>query len=110
MQAVDIPARPVELNAELHCVGRRCDIFQFHAAHMGLRAARGALEQLRSRFQLIRAIGSGGETNPAHAFWRQMADEGLVDVLLDECGRVLWPEPQSSVLPARVAIVAQSNE
>jgi hypothetical protein len=109
MQAVEIPDRAAELNAELHCVGRRCDIFQFHAAHPGLRAARSALRQLRDQFRLIRAIGPGGEANPAHAFWRQMADEGLVDVLLDECGRVLWPAPPIPALPARLP-VRQSNE
>jgi hypothetical protein len=109
MQAVEIPDRAGELNAELHCVGRRCDIFQFQSAHVGLRAARGALERLRNQFSLIRAIGAGGEKNPAHAFWRQMADEGLVDVLLDECGRVLWPAPPGRALTVgRPA--AQSNE
>jgi hypothetical protein len=103
MRAVDVPDRPALLNAEFHCVGRRCDIFQFHAAHVEQRAARGALEELRDQFELIRAIGPGGETNPAHAFWLQMADEGLVDVLLDECGRVLWPPSAPRRLPLRLS-------
>jgi hypothetical protein len=92
MRSIDSPLTGVahKLDAELHRVGRRCDIYHFRSSRQRQGPARTVLRELRRQFRLIRVVGIGGESNPDYSFWRQMADEELVDVLLDDVGHVMW--------------------
>ena len=70
-----------------------CDIFQFEAYDPKRGDRRRALKELRGQYRVIRAIGVGHESSESYGFWLRMASAGLVDVLLGDDQRVIWPHP-----------------
>jgi hypothetical protein len=68
-----------------------CNIHKFAAEEPFKNQERRALQELRVYFQTLRFTAADSWQECERAFWLSMAQQGLIDVVTDRDGTVIWP-------------------